>query len=89
MGGLWRTKSVEQSIQDTDEPGHKLKRTLSAWDLTVFGLLRVWLGPATDRPVGMAVHSLLERHVAGPRPGMPGADSTTADIAQSARGARP
>lgn len=38
MSGLWRTKSVEQSIQDTDEPGHKLKRSLSAWDLTVFGV---------------------------------------------------
>ena len=38
MNGLWRTKSVEQSIQDTDEPGHKLKRTLSAWDLTIFGV---------------------------------------------------
>src|SRR3954467_12886312 len=37
-GSLFRTKSVEQSIQDTDEPGHKLKRTLSAWDLTVFGV---------------------------------------------------
>src|SRR4051794_8301646 len=35
---LLRTKSVEQSIQDTDEPGHKLKRDLSAWDLTVFGV---------------------------------------------------
>ena len=38
MSGLWRTKSVEQSIQDTDEPGHKLKRALTAWDLTVFGV---------------------------------------------------
>src|SRR6478672_2454560 len=38
MSDLFRTKSVEQSIQDTDEPGHKLKRTLSAWDLTVFGV---------------------------------------------------
>ncbi len=38
MNGLWRTKSVEQSIQDTDEPGHKLKRSLTAWDLTVFGV---------------------------------------------------
>src|SRR6476619_7511347 len=35
---VFRTKSVEQSIQDTDEPGHKLKRTLSAWDLTIFGV---------------------------------------------------
>jgi APA family basic amino acid/polyamine antiporter len=36
--GLWRTKSVEQSISDTDEPDTKLRRNLSAWDLTVFGV---------------------------------------------------
>ena len=36
--GLWRTKSVEQSIKDTDEPGSRLRKNLSAWDLTVFGV---------------------------------------------------
>ncbi|WP_410580394.1 amino acid permease [Amycolatopsis sp. lyj-108] len=36
--GLWRTKTIEQSIADTDEPGTKLRRNLSAWDLTVFGV---------------------------------------------------
>ena len=36
--GLWRTKSVEQSIADTDEPDTKLRRNLSTWDLTVFGV---------------------------------------------------
>ncbi|RJQ83156.1 amino acid permease [Amycolatopsis panacis] len=36
--GLWRTKSIEQSIRDTDEPGSRLRRNLSAWDLTVFGV---------------------------------------------------
>jgi APA family basic amino acid/polyamine antiporter len=35
---LARTKSVEQSIKDTDEPGSRLKKNLSAWDLTVFGV---------------------------------------------------
>jgi len=35
---LWRTKSVEQSIKDTDEPGSRLRKNLSAWDLTVFGV---------------------------------------------------
>ena len=35
---LTRTKPVEQSIKDTDEPGHKLRRELSALDLTVFGI---------------------------------------------------
>ncbi|MDQ8703633.1 amino acid permease [Streptomyces sp. LHD-70] len=37
-GGLFRTKTVEQSIQDTEEPEHALKKSLSAWDLTVFGV---------------------------------------------------
>jgi len=36
--GLWRTKSIEQSMADTDEPGSKLRKNLSAWDLTVFGV---------------------------------------------------
>lgn len=36
--GLWRTKSVEQSIADTDEPDTKLRRDLSTWDLIVFGV---------------------------------------------------
>jgi len=35
---LLRTKSVEQSIKDTDEPGSRLRKNLSAWDLTVFGV---------------------------------------------------
>ncbi|WP_021598812.1 MULTISPECIES: amino acid permease [Actinomadura] len=35
---LLRTKSVEQSIQDTEEPAHRLRRALSALDLTVFGV---------------------------------------------------
>ncbi len=34
----WRTKSVEQSILDTDEPGTRLRKELTWWDLTVFGV---------------------------------------------------
>src|SRR5689334_6024829 len=33
-----RTKSIEQSIRDTEEPEHQLRRSLSALDLTVFGV---------------------------------------------------
>ena len=33
-----RTKSVEQSIQDTDEPSTRLRKQLTWWDLTVFGV---------------------------------------------------
>ncbi len=35
---LMRTKPVEQSMQDTEEPEHQLKRELSALDPTVFGI---------------------------------------------------
>jgi basic amino acid/polyamine antiporter, APA family len=33
-----RTKSVEQSIADTDEEASRLRKDLSWWDLTVFGV---------------------------------------------------
>ena len=35
---LLRTKSVEQSIKDTEEPEHKLNRTLGPLGLSVFGV---------------------------------------------------
>jgi basic amino acid/polyamine antiporter, APA family len=35
---LFRTKSIEQSIADTDDPDHKLRRDLGAADLVVFGV---------------------------------------------------
>ncbi|CAM5553204.1 amino acid permease [Streptomyces sp. TSRI0384-2] len=38
MSTLFRTKSVEQSIRDTEEPETALKKSLSALDLTVFGV---------------------------------------------------
>ncbi|EUA19448.1 amino acid permease family protein [Mycobacterium xenopi 3993] len=38
MAGRWRTKSVEQSIADTDEPTTQLRKSLSWWDLVVFGV---------------------------------------------------
>ena len=36
--GVLRTKSIEQSIRDTEESEHRLRKDLSAWDLTVFGI---------------------------------------------------
>ncbi len=38
LNSPFRTKTVEQSIRDTEEPEHALKKSLSAWDLTVFGV---------------------------------------------------
>src|SRR6516165_840857 len=38
MGRGLRTKSIEQSIADTDEEESRLRKDLSWWDLTVFGV---------------------------------------------------
>jgi APA family basic amino acid/polyamine antiporter len=35
---VMRTKSVEQSLRDTEDPDFKLKKSLTAVDLTVFGI---------------------------------------------------
>ncbi|AUH68221.1 amino acid permease [Gordonia sihwensis] len=55
-----RVKSVEQSMADTDEPETKLRKDLTAWDLTVFGVAVV---------VGAGIFTLTARtagNVAGP-----------------------
>ncbi len=38
MANRWRTKSIEQSIADTDEPDTRLRKDLTWWDLVVFGV---------------------------------------------------
>ena len=40
VAGLRRVKSVEQSIRDTDEPEHRLKKNLSGLDLRFL----IWMG---------------------------------------------
>lgn len=59
-GSLFRTKSIEQSIRDTDDPAAKLRKDLTAWDLTVFGVAVV---------IGAGIFTLTARtagNVAGP-----------------------
>ncbi|MFF2555919.1 amino acid permease [Nocardia sp. NPDC058058] len=58
--GLFRTKSVEQSMRDTDEPDAKLRKDLTSWDLTIFGVAVV---------VGAGIFTLTARtagNLAGP-----------------------
>ena len=59
---LMRTKSVEQSIADTEEPEHRLKKNLGALDLMVFGIgvtigggLFVLTGSAANEYAGPAL----------------------------------
>lgn len=54
---LLRTKSVEQSIADTDEPEYKLNKTLSALDLTVFGV-GVVIGAGIFTLTGQVAHDV-------------------------------
>jgi APA family basic amino acid/polyamine antiporter len=58
----FRTKTVEQSIRDTEEPGHQLKKRLGPLDLTVFGVgvvigtgIFVLTGKAAGMQAGPAV----------------------------------
>ncbi len=57
---IMRTKSVEQSLADTDEPEFRLKKSLTALDLTVFGV-GVVIGAGIFTLTGRAAHE-----VAGP-----------------------
>ena len=36
--GIMRTKSIEQSIRDTEEPEFQLRKALGPLDLTLFGI---------------------------------------------------
>ena len=54
---LLRTKSIEQSIADTDEPEYQLKKSLSALDLTVFGV-GVVIGAGIFTLTGRAAHNI-------------------------------
>src|ERR1700716_703090 len=59
---LGRTKTIEQSIADTEEPRHQLRKRLGAIDLTVFGVgvvigtgIFVLTGAAAGEKAGPAV----------------------------------
>src|SRR5438067_7296367 len=60
--GLFRTKSIEETLQDTTNAEHSLKRELSALDLTVYGIgvivgtgIFVLTGTAAKQYAGPAV----------------------------------
>jgi len=57
---VMRTKSIERSIADTEEPEFRLRKSLSALDLTVFGV-GVVIGAGIFTLTGRAAHE-----VAGP-----------------------
>src|ERR1044072_3031507 len=54
---LFRTKPIEQILADADHPDHRLRKTLTAWDLTALGIGAI---------IGTAIVGDIHRPGAGP-----------------------
>ena len=62
---LFRTKSIERILSDSDAPEHRLKRTLTAWDLTGLGIGAI-IGTGIFVLIGTAIVGDTHRPGAGP-----------------------
>src|SRR5512139_3934691 len=62
---LVRTKSIDQILADADHPEHRLKKTLTAWDLTALGIGAI-IGTGIFVLVGTAIVGDAGRPGAGP-----------------------
>ncbi len=64
-GRLFRTKPIEQILADADHPDHRLKKTLTAWDLTALGIGAI-IGTGIFVLIGTAIVGDAHRPGAGP-----------------------
>ena len=62
---LFRTKSIENILADADHPDHRLKKTLTAWDLTALGIGAI-IGTGIFVLIGTAIVGDAHRPGAGP-----------------------
>jgi APA family basic amino acid/polyamine antiporter len=62
---IFRTKSIEQILADSDQPEHRLKKTLTVWDLTALGIGAI-IGTGIFVLIGTAVVGDAHRPGAGP-----------------------
>jgi APA family basic amino acid/polyamine antiporter len=62
---LFRTKSIEQILADADHPTHRLKKSLTAWDLTCLGIGAI-IGTGIFVLIGTAIVGDAHRPGAGP-----------------------
>jgi APA family basic amino acid/polyamine antiporter len=62
---LLRTKPIDQILADADHPTHRLKKTLTAWDLTALGIGAI-IGTGIFVLVGTAIVGDAHRPGAGP-----------------------
>src|ERR671928_93938 len=62
---LFRTKSIERILADADHPEHRLKKSLTAWDLTCLGIGAI-IGTGIFVLIGTAIVGDAHRPGAGP-----------------------
>lgn len=62
---FFRTKPIEQILADSNQPGHRLKKSLTAWDLTALGIGGI-IGTGIFVLIGTAVVGDAYRPGAGP-----------------------
>jgi APA family basic amino acid/polyamine antiporter len=62
---LFRTKPIEQILADAEHPTHRLKKTLTAWDLTCLGIGAI-IGTGIFVLIGTAIVGDAHRPGAGP-----------------------
>lgn len=62
---FFRTKPIEQILSDCDHPAHRLKKTLTAWDLTMLGIGAI-IGTGIFVLIGTAIVGDGHRPGAGP-----------------------
>jgi APA family basic amino acid/polyamine antiporter len=62
---LLRTKPIDQILADADRPEHRLKKTLTAWDLTALGIGAI-IGTGIFVLIGTAIVGDAHRPGAGP-----------------------
>jgi len=62
---FFRTKSISQILADAENPAHRLKKTLTAWDLTALGVGAI-IGTGIFVLVGTAIVGDANRLGAGP-----------------------
>ncbi len=65
FGDLFRTKPVEQLTQESEEPGHQLRRALGPVQLTLFGIGAI-IGAGIFATIGTAAAGDPQRPGAGP-----------------------
>jgi APA family basic amino acid/polyamine antiporter len=62
---LFRTKSIPQILSDAEHPDHRLRKTLTAWDLTCLGIGAI-IGTGIFVLIGTAIVGDSHRPGAGP-----------------------